>query len=191
MQGGALSAVVIVCALAVSAGRVGAQSGTLPAGWSTRDIGSTGVVGSASVASGTWTLDGSGANVWEHVGRVPLRLPASHRRRRHPRAGREPRERPRMVQGRRDDPRNTQRQFAQRVHDGHAERAAASYRRGRTAGGTTTRSTGVSGAAPVWLRLVRQGKSVHRLSFGERHILDDDRQRHDQHDGGGVRRDWR
>ena len=53
----------IGCALAVSAGLVRAQSG-LPTGWSSRDIGSTGVVGSAAVSSGTWTITGSGANIW-------------------------------------------------------------------------------------------------------------------------------
>ena len=63
IRGGALSAVGLVCALAVSASVVRAQS-ALPTGWASRDIGSTGLVGSASVSSGTWTITGSGANIW-------------------------------------------------------------------------------------------------------------------------------
>ena len=53
----------LVCALAVSASVVRAQS-ALPTGWASRDIGSTGMVGSAAVSSGTWTIAGSGANIW-------------------------------------------------------------------------------------------------------------------------------
>ncbi len=53
----------LVCALAVSASLVRAQS-ALPTGWASRDIGSTGIVGSAAVSSGTWTIAGSGANIW-------------------------------------------------------------------------------------------------------------------------------
>ena len=63
IRGGAVSAVGLVCALAVSASVVRAQS-ALPTGWASRDIGSTGQVGSASVSSGTWTITGSGANIW-------------------------------------------------------------------------------------------------------------------------------
>ena len=62
IRGGALSAVAFGCALSVGAGLVRAQSG-LPTGWSSGDIGSTGVAGSAAVSSGTWTIDGSGANI--------------------------------------------------------------------------------------------------------------------------------
>jgi len=42
----------------------GGSGGTLPSGWSTADIGSVGAAGSASEASGTFTVKGSGADVW-------------------------------------------------------------------------------------------------------------------------------
>ena len=63
IRGGALSAVGLVCALAVSASVVRAQS-ALPTGWASREIGSTGMDGSATVSSGTWTITGGGANIW-------------------------------------------------------------------------------------------------------------------------------
>ena len=156
MQGGALSAAVIVCALAVSAGRVGAQTGTLPAGWSTRDIGSTGVVGSASVTSGTWTLDGSGANVWgaadefrfayqQVTGDVDIRVRAASLENVHAwsKAG---------VMIRETLSANSRNAFMMVTPSSGRFLQVRS-----TAGGTTTRSSGVSGTAPVWLRLVRQG----------------------------------
>jgi regulation of enolase protein 1 (concanavalin A-like superfamily) len=155
IRGGALSAVTFVCALAISAGLVRAQSG-LPTGWSSRDIGSTGVAGSAAVSSGIWTIEGSGANIsgssdefhfayQQIAGDVDIRVRVAS---------------------------------FEDVHDwsktgvmiretlgGDARNAfmMVTPQRGRflqfraTQGGTTTRPTGVSGAAPVWLRLVRQG----------------------------------
>ena len=53
----------LVCALAVSASLVRAQS-ALPTGWASREIGSTGIDGSTTVSSGTWTITGGGANIW-------------------------------------------------------------------------------------------------------------------------------
>ena len=38
--------------------------GALPAGWQTQDIGSVGVTGNASFASGTYTITGAGADIW-------------------------------------------------------------------------------------------------------------------------------
>ncbi len=43
----------------VTAGTTG-----LPAGWTDSDIGSPALAGSASVTSGTWTLNGGGADIW-------------------------------------------------------------------------------------------------------------------------------
>ena len=53
----------LVCALAVSASVVRAQS-ALPSGWASRDVGSTGILGGAAVSSGTWMVAGSGTNIW-------------------------------------------------------------------------------------------------------------------------------
>ena len=39
-------------------------SGTLPSPWTTQDVGSTGIAGSASASNGTFTVSGSGADIW-------------------------------------------------------------------------------------------------------------------------------
>ncbi len=39
--------------------------GTLPAPWSTADVGTVGVAGAVTVANGTWTISGSGADIWD------------------------------------------------------------------------------------------------------------------------------
>jgi len=36
----------------------------LPAGWTSTDVGSVGIAGSASESSGTWTVQGSGSDIW-------------------------------------------------------------------------------------------------------------------------------
>jgi regulation of enolase protein 1 (concanavalin A-like superfamily) len=43
---------------------VGSSGGGLPAPWSDKDVGSVGVAGSASYSSGTFTVNGSGADIW-------------------------------------------------------------------------------------------------------------------------------
>jgi regulation of enolase protein 1 (concanavalin A-like superfamily) len=155
IQGGALSAVVIVWALAVSGGRVDAQSG-LPSGWSTRDIGSVGVAGSASESSGTWTLDGSGANIWDSAdefrfayqavsGDVDIRVRVASLEDVHDwsKAG---------VMIRETLASNARNAFMFVTPGG--ERA---FQRRSSTGGSTSRTSGSSGTAPVWLRLVRTG----------------------------------
>jgi hypothetical protein len=42
----------------------GAPPAPLPAGWASRDIGSVSAAGSSSFTSDTWTLKGSGADIW-------------------------------------------------------------------------------------------------------------------------------
>ena len=37
----------------------------LPAGWSARDIGGVAATGTTRFANGTWTLEGSGADIWD------------------------------------------------------------------------------------------------------------------------------
>jgi regulation of enolase protein 1 (concanavalin A-like superfamily) len=43
---------------------VGAAGGALPSGWNDADIGAVGVAGSASYSNGTFSVSGSGADVW-------------------------------------------------------------------------------------------------------------------------------
>src|ERR1039457_3619038 len=50
---------VFVFCLANNPARAG-----LPAGWSDTDIGSPGLAGSASYASGAWTVTGGGSDIW-------------------------------------------------------------------------------------------------------------------------------
>jgi regulation of enolase protein 1 (concanavalin A-like superfamily) len=142
--------------LAVSGGHVGAQSGTLPAGWSSRDIGSTGVEGSASEASGTWTLDGSGANIWSTSdefrfayqpvsGDVDIRVRVASLEHVNDwsKAGLMIRE------SLAADSRNA---FMFVTPGG-----SRAFQRRSSTRGSTTRATPSAGTAPVWLRLVRQG----------------------------------
>jgi phosphatidylserine/phosphatidylglycerophosphate/cardiolipin synthase-like enzyme len=42
----------------------GGVTGNLPSGWSHQDIGSVGVAGSASYSSGTFSINGAGADIW-------------------------------------------------------------------------------------------------------------------------------
>ena len=146
----------IVCALAVSAVRVGAQS-ALPTGWSSRDIGSVGLAGSASVVSGTWTIDGSGANIWATSDEfqfayqqvtgdfdIRVRVASLENVNAWSKAG---------VMIRESLAANARNAFMlvtsgwRRVRSSAAATRAV-RRRGRRCG---------SGTAPVWLRLVRQG----------------------------------
>jgi len=63
IQGGALSAAAIVCALAVNAGRVDAQA-ALPTPWASQDIGAPALAGDASVSGGTFTVTGGGVDIF-------------------------------------------------------------------------------------------------------------------------------
>jgi regulation of enolase protein 1 (concanavalin A-like superfamily) len=43
----------------------GSSDGTLPSGWMSQDIGTVGLPGSATQSSGTYTIEGAGADVWD------------------------------------------------------------------------------------------------------------------------------
>ena len=47
-----------------SGGGSGSGGGSLPSGWSSRDIGAVGPAGSATASSGVFTLKGAGADIW-------------------------------------------------------------------------------------------------------------------------------
>jgi regulation of enolase protein 1 (concanavalin A-like superfamily) len=144
-----------------------APSPALPSGWASRDIGSVGLAGSAGESGGTFTLRGSGADIWntadgfhfayrtlsgdgEIVGRVAS-LHASHH---WAKAGVMIRES--LTAGSR-----------------HAlmlvspARGLAFQRRVQT-GGVSTSTSGGSGTAPAWVRLVRTGNLIqaYRSSNG-------------------------
>ena len=144
-----------VCALAVSASLVRAQS-ALPTGWASRDIGSTGMAGSAAVSSSTWTIAGSGANIWgtsdefrfayqQVTGDVDIRVRLTRFEdlQDWSKAG---------VMIRETLNANARNAFMMLMPE-----YGVFLQSRATQGGETTRLTGRAGAAPVWLRLVRQG----------------------------------
>ena len=138
IQGGALSAVAIVCALAVSASSVGAQGGAADWLGESRHRQSGGRRQRARVV-GHVDDRRQRRQYLGHLRRVPFCVSAGDWRRRHPRPAREPRGRRRLVEGRRDDPRVAGRQRAQRVHDASRRAAACVSARSKT-GGSTTRA---------------------------------------------------
>ena len=156
IQGGALFAVAVVCALASGAVRVDAKGGTLPSGWTSQEVGTPGVAGSASEASGTWTIDGSGANIWNKSdefrfayqavsGDVDIRVRVASLAdvNAWSKAG---------VMIRESLAANSRNAFML-VTPG----SGRAFQHRSNTGGLTTRASPTAGTAPVWLRLVRQG----------------------------------
>jgi regulation of enolase protein 1 (concanavalin A-like superfamily) len=144
-----------VCALAVSASVVRAQS-ALPTGWASRDVGSTGRVGSATASSGTWTVAGSGANIWgtsdefrfayqQITGDVDIsvRLQSIEDAQKWSKAG---------LMIRETLSANSRNAFLTLIPE-----SGVFMQSRATQGGSTARLTGREGAAPVWLRLIRRG----------------------------------
>ena len=155
IRGGALSAVGLVCALAVSASVVRAQS-ALPTGWASREVGRTGIDGSATVSSGTWTVAGSGANIWgtsdefrfayqQITGDVDIRvrLASFEDVNAYSKAGVMIRE---TLNG------NSRNAYLMLIP------GSGLFMQSRPSpGAATARLSGRAGAVPLWLRLVRQG----------------------------------
>ena len=144
----------LVCALAVSASLVRAQS-ALPTGWASRDIGSPGIVGGVAVSSGTWTVAGSGSNIWKTSDEfqfayrqitgdvdIRVRLASFEDVLKFSKAG---------VMIRETLNANSSNAFVMLMPGGVFMQARP------TAGASTARTSGIAEAAPVWLRLVRQG----------------------------------
>ena len=152
-QGGAVSAIVFTCALVMSAHEGLAQT-ALPSGWASRDISTTG--GGSTSSSGTWTVSGSGANIWgtsdafQFAHRsttgdfdISARLTAFDSPNEWSKAG---------LMVRESLNANAKNAF---VMFSQGTGPALQYR--TATGGTTARVTGAGAAVPVWLRLVRQG----------------------------------
>ena len=145
----------LVCALAVSASVVRAQS-ALPSGWASRDIGSTGFLGGAAAMSGTWMVAGSGTNIWgtsdefrfayrQITGDVDIRvrLTSFEDVNRYSKAG---------VMIRETLNANSRNAYLMFMPD------SGVFMQSRPSpGAATARLTGRAGAAPVWLRLIRHG----------------------------------
>jgi len=130
----------------------------LPAGWFTRDIGSVGVAGRASFASGTFTLSGSGADIWGTAdgfryayqtltgdGEIVARVASLQNTNGYAKAG---------VMIREALTANSKHAMVD-ITPGHG---AEFSRRGSTGGSTGV--TGLGGvAAPYWVKLVRSGNT--------------------------------
>jgi regulation of enolase protein 1 (concanavalin A-like superfamily) len=144
-----------VCAVLGAARVSEAQSGALPAGWLSRDIGSSSGSSTAD-ASGTFTVVGSGSNIWSSSDEFQFAY--------------------RAVTGDLDvrarltafDTVNDWSKAGVMVRDslnGNARNAFMLFSPGtglalqqrRSTGGSTSRSSGRSGGPPTWLRLVREG----------------------------------
>lgn len=137
---------------------VTSSGGSLPAPWSTQNIGSTGVAGSASYSSGTFTVAGSGADIWANAdafrfvyqglngnGEIVARVASQTNTDNWAKAGVMIRES--LTAGSR-----------------HATTVitpanGVSFQRRVTTDGTSTSTTNAGITAPVWVRIVRSGST--------------------------------
>jgi len=133
-------------------------SGTLPAGWSTRDIGSVGAAGSASASSGTFTVKGSGSDVWNSAdefrfvyktltgdGSITARVASVTNQNAWSKAGVMMRE-------------------TLNAGSKHATMFASAgkglaFQRRTSTNGTSNSTSGASSAAPYWVRVTRSGNT--------------------------------
>ncbi|HEX6975332.1 MAG TPA: phospholipase D-like domain-containing protein [Vicinamibacterales bacterium] len=137
---------------------VSVTEASLPAGWADRDIGAVGVAGSASESAGTFTVNGSGADVWGTAdafnfayqsmtgdGEIIARVATVQFTDKWSKAGVMMRE-------------TLDASSAQAFMLVSAGRGLAFQRR-TAPGGDSTNTDGGAGTAPTWVRLVRSGTS--------------------------------
>jgi hypothetical protein len=138
---------------------VTATGGTLPADWSTGDIGNVGQPGSASLSNGTWTVQGSGADIWNTTdgfrfayrslsgdGEIVARVTSVGNTDGWAKAGVMIRE-------------------SLTADSPHAMVVVTSgngvaFQRRTTAGASSLHTSGTNAAAPYWVKLVRTGSTV-------------------------------
>jgi hypothetical protein len=146
-------------AAALSGDGLAAPAPSLPAPWTTRDIGSVGTAGSASFSGGTFTVRGAGADVWGTAdafryvyqplsgdGDIVARVASVENVAAWVKAG---------VMIRQSVNSNSAHAFMI-VSAGKG----LAFQRRRTAGGVTTHTAGSSGTAPRWVKLARRGQAV-------------------------------
>ncbi len=139
-----------------SADFFGTLNSALPVPWATGDIGSVGVAGSASHASGTFTLQGSGADIYGTAdafryvhqalngdGEIRARVATLQNTHAYAKAAV-------MI-------RDGLAANARHVLAGMTPTSGAEFVRRLTAGGSTTSSQAAGFAAPYWVRLTRVG----------------------------------
>ena len=143
----------------VSVSGGGLSGGSLPAGWDSGDVGSVGAAGTAGYASGTFTLEGSGADVWGSAdefhfayqplagdGTITARVSSLENLHAWTKAG---------VMMRASLSANA----AHALMLVSAQRGLA-YQRRPTTGAATDHTGGATAAAPYWVRLQRSGSVV-------------------------------
>jgi len=134
-------------------------TGTLPEGWNSQDIGLVGPLGSSSYSSSTFSVSGSGADIWGtadafHFAWIPLagdgvivaRVTGISGTEAWTKAGV-------MIRG------------SVNANSAHAAMFASAakglaFQRRATNGGTSTNTSGGSGTVPRWVRLARVGNVV-------------------------------
>jgi regulation of enolase protein 1 (concanavalin A-like superfamily) len=139
----------------------GAPQGMLPAPWTSQDIGTVGAVGTATYSGGTFTVKGSGADVWgsaDEFQYVHQRITGNF-----------------QVEGRVVSVQNVQAwtKAGLMIREGLAAGARhasifatpgttkpVSFQRRPGANGTSVSTPGPIHAPPVWLRLVRNGNVI-------------------------------
>jgi RHS repeat-associated protein len=150
----------------LSAGEIQALAGTtLPAPWASQDVGSTGIAGSAGYSSGTFTVSGAGADIWDTAdafrfvyqtlagdGQIVARV--ADLQNTHPNAKAGVMMRESLTPG--------SRHALMNVTPG----AGLEFLRRTATGGETTWS-GASGAAPRWVKLVRSGNTYSGYVSGD------------------------
>jgi glucose/arabinose dehydrogenase/regulation of enolase protein 1 (concanavalin A-like superfamily) len=132
--------------------------GNLPPPWLNGDIGSVGVAGNASYSGGTFTVNGSGTDIWASVdsfqyvyqslsgdGQIIARVASLQNTNSWAKAGL-------MI---RETLTNNASNAAMLVTVGNG----LTFQRRTTVSGNTTSTSGGSGAAPYWLKLVRTGNT--------------------------------
>lgn len=129
---------------------------TLPSGWSSQDVGSVGLVGSASYTNGTFTLRGSGSDIWSTAdsfqfvyqnlngdGQITARVVSLQNTHSNAKAGV-------MI-------RETLSADARHATMNVTPAAGLEFLRRANIGSTTSWTGGGSFTAPYWVRLVRSG----------------------------------
>jgi phosphatidylserine/phosphatidylglycerophosphate/cardiolipin synthase-like enzyme len=131
----------------------------LPSGWSGQDVGSTGVAGSASVSGGTFTVGGSGADIWGTAdafhyayrslsgdGQIVARVASLSGSHEWTKVGV-------MIR---------QSTAAGAAHASMfvSKSKGLAFQRRTAAGGVSTHTTGGTGTAPKWVRLRRVGNVI-------------------------------
>jgi regulation of enolase protein 1 (concanavalin A-like superfamily)/phosphatidylserine/phosphatidylglycerophosphate/cardiolipin synthase-like enzyme len=140
--------------------------GTLPSPWTSQDIGATGLSGSASYSSGTFTLSGAGADIWGTAdafqfvsqplsgdGTIIARVTAAQNTSPLAKAGI-------MIR------QSLTATSAHVILDVHPDGTVEFLTR-PTDGGATTYLGGGAQAFPAWLKLVRTGSTVAAFTSGD------------------------